>query len=269
LSTTLRWRHVTLLVGLTWFLFGFFGYLRVMVGHFAPQAFINQFIGPKATISATLETSLETLLLGLGAWSILACLAPRIAILAIPWIWGTCSGRWAMRLLSSSEWHHVRYMMPAVVVVLAAGLAGYARLGSWLSRRGRAGRIELVLLWAAAASISAVGLTTVAVDVKNAPVLIDRAEAHEIQSRIRQVDPTAAVLADYEVSAPLSSRRRLYSYVLDTNLPPNFPQLGPDFQWLFIRNDYRYLKSLLAQDFEVVHRGRYLTIARRAQGSSR
>jgi len=71
------------------------------------------------------------------------------------------------------------------------------------------------------------------------------------------------VIADYEVSAPLSSRRQLYSYILDANLPKGFPQLGPEFHWLFIRNDYRFLKILLDQGFEVVHRGKYLTIARR------
>jgi hypothetical protein len=72
------------------------------------------------------------------------------------------------------------------------------------------------------------------------------------------------VLADYEVSAPLSSRRELYSYVLDANVPKGFPQLGPGFRWLFIRNDYPGLEFLLGQGFEVVHRGSYLTIARRA-----
>jgi len=268
LSTTLRWRQATLLVGLLWFLFGFFGYLRFMVGRFAPQNFIDQFMGPKASLYATLGTSLEALLFGLGVWAILACLAPRIAILAVPWIWGTCNGRWAMRMLASTEWHHVRYVMPMVVMVLAAGLAGYARLGSWLLPRGRGGRAALALAWVCAVLICGVGLREVTAKLEAAPVLIDRAEAEQIRSWIRQVGPAAAVMADYEVSAPLSSRRRLYSYVMDTNLPPDFPQLGPDFHWLFIRNDYRFLKVLLEQGFEVVYRGRYLTIARRVAASS-
>ena len=71
------------------------------------------------------------------------------------------------------------------------------------------------------------------------------------------------MLADYEVSAPLSSRRWLYSYILDTNLPDGFPHLRPEFHWLFVRNDYPLLKVLLEQGFDVVHRGPYLTIARR------
>ncbi len=95
------------------------------------------------------------------------------------------------------------------------------------------------------------------------PPAIDRQEAEEIASWIRQVGPDDAVLADYEVSAPLSSRRWLYSYILDTNLPAGFPRLRPEFHWLFVRSDYPLLKVLLEQGFDVVHRGPYLTIARR------
>ncbi len=65
------------------------------------------------------------------------------------------------------------------------------------------------------------------------------------------------------MSAPLSSRRALYSYILDTNLPPGFPHLGPEFRWLFVKNDWPKLKPLLDQGFRVVHRGPYLTIAQR------
>ena len=101
------------------------------------------------------------------------------------------------------------------------------------------------------------------------PVPIDREEAEPIWSWIRQVGPDDAVLADYEVSAPLSSRRRLYGYEMDINLPPGFPQLGPDFRWLFVRNNYPYLKPLLFQGFEVVHQGKFLTIARRVLTPSR
>ena len=37
--------------------------------------------------------SVEVLILGMGGWAVLACLAPRVAILAVPWIWSLCSGR--------------------------------------------------------------------------------------------------------------------------------------------------------------------------------
>ena len=99
-------------------------------------------------------------------------------------------------------------------------------------------------------------------DRNNLYQLID-GEAEAIWTWVRQVGPDDAVLADYEVAAPLSSRRWLYSYVLDANLPVGFPQLAPEFHWLFVRNDYPLLKSLLDQGFDVVHRGNYLTIARR------
>src|SRR5262249_4800935 len=112
LSVTLRWRRATVLIGLCWVVFGFFGYLSLMIGPGAPDAFIDQFLGPRASVGETLWTSLEALILGMGAWSLLACLAPRVAILALPWIWSLCNGRWAMRLLEGTEWHHVRYAMP-------------------------------------------------------------------------------------------------------------------------------------------------------------
>jgi hypothetical protein len=50
---------------------------------------------------------------------------------------------------------------------------------------------------------------------------------------------------------------------MDVNLPPGFPHLGPEFRWLFVRNDWPHLKSLLDQGFSTVHRGPYLTIAHR------
>jgi hypothetical protein len=263
LSITLRWRQATLLIGLGWLFFGFFGYLKLMVGRPVPDLFIEQFLTPKATLGQSLETSLETMLLGLGAWAILGCLAPRVAILAVPWIWGTCSGRWAMKILATTDWHHVRYTMPMTVMILAAGLIGYARLGCWLLPRGRGARAALGVTWLSCVVIGGAGLQEVAWLREHVPEKIDRQEAAQIQSWLGQVGPTAAVLAAYEVSAPLSSRRRLYSYVLNENRPPGYPKLERDFHWLFIRNDYPFLKILLDQGFEIVHRGRFLTIARR------
>ena len=67
------------------------------------------------------------------------------------------------------------------------------------------------------------------------PAAIDRQEAEEIWAWIRQVGPDDAVIADSEVCAPLSSRRWLYGYILDVNLPPGFPHLGPEFRWIFVR----------------------------------
>jgi hypothetical protein len=262
LEASLRWRRATLLGGTIWLLFGFFGYLHFAVGRHAPDAFMDQFLGPRASLAEMLVTSWQVLFFGLGAWALSACVAPRVAVLAVPWIWGLCNGRWAMRFLASSEWHSVRYVVPMVVVVLAAGLIGYARLGSWLLKRGR-GMIGLAALWLAAAIVCGLGVNDVLVRLSQVPATLDRAETGEFWSFARQVGPDDAVMADYAVSAPLSSRRRLYSYILDANLPRGFPQLGPEFRWLFIRNDYAYLGVLLQQGFEVVYRGQVLTIARR------
>ena len=98
----------------------------------APNQFIDQFLGPRATVLQTLETSADLLIYGLGAWALFACLAPRVVILAVPWIWSLCNGRWSLRFLATEEWHHVRYTVLPVAMILAAGVIGYARLGAWL-----------------------------------------------------------------------------------------------------------------------------------------
>jgi hypothetical protein len=264
LGVTMRWRHVILLVGLSWLFLVFFPYLNFVVGRFAPRDFVRQFLIPKAPLSETLATSRDTLLVGMGAWAILALLAPRVAILAVPWIWGPCSGPWGMHFLSQVEWHHVRYLMPMTGVVLAAGLIGYARVGKWLLERHRSW-VGLPLFWALAASMNAVELWKVETLMARAPVLIDRSEARAIWSWIEQVGPEESVLADYKVSAPLSSRRHLYSYILESNRPLHFPRLSSDIRWLFIGNDYPFLNVLAGQGFDIVHKGVYLTIARRQE----
>ena len=65
-----------------------------------------------------------------------------------------------MRMLSTSEWHAVRYVMPMAAIVLAAGLIGYARLANWLLPR-RGGRALMVIAWLCAGLFCAVGLRDV------------------------------------------------------------------------------------------------------------
>jgi Predicted membrane protein (DUF2079) len=262
LDSSLRWRRNVFLIGLVWLMVGFFGYLKYAVGGGAPSAFLEQFTGPKAPFTQALATSVETLLMGMGAWAVLACLAPRVAILALPWIWGPCSERWAMRLLSTTEWHNVRYVMPMAAITLAAGLIGYARLANWL-QAWRGGPGMMVAVWLGSVLICGVGLDDFAHRLSHAPVPIDREEAQQIWNWVRQVSEDAAVIVDYELSAPLSSRREIYACELDANLPKGFPHLGPEFRWLFVRNSNRFYNLLLQQDFEVVHRGKYATVARR------
>jgi hypothetical protein len=263
LSRTLLWRRTVFLVGVVWLVVGFLGYLRFTAGPKTSELYIDQFLGPKASFQEAGATSLETLVVGMGAWALLACLVPRIAILALPWIWGPCGGNWAMRLLSTSEWHAVRYMMPMAAILLAAGLIGYARLATGLLAR-RGGRAGLTVVWVCAAVTFGMGLRDVTDRLAHAPVLIDREDAEQVWYWIKQVGDDDAVMADYEVSAPLSSRRRLYSYIMDVNLPKNFPELDSGFRWLFIRKGYPSLNRLLEQGFEVVCQGKYLTIARRS-----
>jgi len=96
-SRTLRWRNTIFLSSLAWFLFGFFGYLHFVVSASGPEHYLDQFLGPKGGVGETLVTASEFLAFGLGAWTIFMLFAPRVAILALPWIWQLCSGLWAMR----------------------------------------------------------------------------------------------------------------------------------------------------------------------------
>ncbi len=97
------------------------------------------------------------------------------------------------------------------------------------------------------------------------PISITRSEAAQLWRSIDQVSPDDGVLADHLVSAPLSSRRRLYGYLVNWNLPLRYPKLDPGIRWLFVRNDYPLLKVLLDQGFAVVHEGEKLTVARRVR----
>ena len=72
LTRTLKWRQALFSIGLAWLLFGFFGYLRFKVAPGAPNQFIDQFLGPRATVLQTLETSADLLIFGLGAWALFA-----------------------------------------------------------------------------------------------------------------------------------------------------------------------------------------------------
>ena len=152
----------------------------------------------------TLETSSEVLIYGLGAWAVLACLAPRVAILAVPWIWSLCNGRWALRFLATEEWHHVRYAVLPVCMTLAAGVIGYAHLGAWLKVR-RGGWLLLALVWLAAALAGCMGVRALSARMSHIPRPISTQEAGAIWYWIGQVGPEEGVLAAYEVTAPLSS----------------------------------------------------------------
>ena len=69
------------------------------------------------------------------------------------------------------------------------------------------------------------------------------------------------------MTAPLSCRKRLFSYVLEPNKPRGFPQLGPELQWIFLRNNSLDPLVFLDQGFHVVHQGDFLTVLHRASQS--
>ena len=202
---------------------------------------------------------------GLGAWVIFACLVPRVAILALPWIWSLCNGRWALRFLATEEWHHVRYAALPVSVVLAAGLVGYARLGVWLTSR-RNGSLLLGAVWLAAAGLCGVGMVEISNRMSRIPHPINPEEAEAFWYWAGQVGSQDGVLAAYEVTAPLSCRKNLYSYIMEQNKPQGFPRLGPAFQWVFLRNKDLDPKVFLDQGFDLMHKGDFLTILRRLPG---
>ncbi|MBX6312936.1 MAG: DUF2079 domain-containing protein, partial [Isosphaeraceae bacterium] len=144
-----RWARAVVLLGLGWFL-AFLCYLRVVVSPVAPARYLEMDQSGQLGLGPTLMLSLDLLAIGLGSWALLACLAPRVAILAVPWIKGVTGGTWALGLIATTGWHHVRYTAPAAALVLAAGLVGFARLGTWLRCRP-AGRWLLAAAWVAAA----------------------------------------------------------------------------------------------------------------------
>jgi hypothetical protein len=267
LNRTLNWRHTLFAVGLIWFFLAFLGYLRFQVAPAAPGQFLDQFLGPHATLAQTLETAGDFLGFGLGAWAIFACLAPRVAILALPWIWSLCNGRWSLRYLGTEEWHHVRYTVLPVAIVLASGLVGYARMGAWLLKR-RGGIPLLAVVWVLAATGCMLGLRELGGRMAQIPETIRPDEAEAIRYWIGQVGPDDCVLATYEITAPLSSRRCLYSYILDQNKPKGFPALGPEFRWVFLRNNNLDSQLFVTQGFDIVHKSAFLTILRRVSPSS-
>ncbi len=262
LSKKSIWRLVIFDIGLVWLLFGFFGYLKLMVGSRAPEAYINQFLGPKATIAQTLETASDLMVNGVGAWTFFAFLAPGVGVLALPWIWSMCSGQWALRLLNGEAWHHVRYTVPLLSMSLAAGLVGYGRWANWLRDRW-GGRYVLALSWLLAAVFCVSGLNTVLARMEGVPRAVDPRDVEPYWSCVRQVGPDDAVLAAYEFTAPLSSRRRLYSYIMDDNKPKGFPVLGPEFTWLFLRGQGLDPQLFVKQGFSIVHHGESLIVLRR------
>lgn len=258
------WRLVLFDVGLGWLVLAFFGYLYFFVGRYSPQAYFNQFMGPKPTLAQTWETLSEFLRDGFGAWWILMLAVPGAALLAGFWVWNLAAGQWAMRFLTGTSWHHVRYATPAVATTIAAGVVGYSRMGAWL-RGVRGGAAAMVVLWLASAVFSAAGTWSTVSRMSAIPPSVAAADVEPYWAWVRQVAPDDAVLASYEFTAPLSSRKSLYSHVMNVNEPKGYPNLRPEFRWVFWKTpEYGGVDRFVSQGFVVVHRGPSLTILRRS-----
>jgi hypothetical protein len=147
-------------------------------------------------------------------------------------------------------------------VGLAAGLVGYARLATWLRDR-RHGRWLLAAVWVATAAGLLVADSAIQKRFANIEYPISKTEAAEIWRWVGRVGPRDAVLACYEVCAPLSSRKRLYSYVLKSNEPKGYPELDSDFHWAFMKNGVSTPKTFTDQGFERVFEGTFLSIYHR------
>ncbi len=249
-------------LGVGWFLLGFLGYQYFFVSRYAPEQYVEHFGGPKPGPIPTAAVALELLAFGLGPWAVLAVAAPRFAVLALPWVVGLARGRWDLGAMDTVRWSQVRYATPIVGLVVAAGAIGFARVAGWAAR-ARGGRWLVAALWAAtAAGLWARGARSWP-GSSACPGRAPHDDAEEVWRWIGRVAPGDGVIAHYEMSAPLSSRRHLYSYVMKPNLPRGFPRLGPEIRWAFYFDDDLDAANLVAQGFEPVHRGRSVRIYRR------
>jgi hypothetical protein len=250
-----RWASALWFLGLGWFLIVFFGDLAAVWGWRTPAGYLAQFGKPRAGLLETLLTAIDFLIVGLGAWAILGAAAPRLAVLALPWLYGLSAGRWSLRLLGTESWHHVRYAAPLAAMGLAAGLVGGSRL--W----GFAAKFPKPWAWhagGAALSIAVLLAADAVVLGRFAQVRypIGRDEAAVLWVWFAQVGPDDGVVAHYDVTAPLSARRFLYSYVLTSNEPPGFPASMPShIKWVFFRPGDIATELLERQGFREVFHG--------------
>jgi uncharacterized membrane protein len=260
IDRSVRWRTAAILVGGSWILFAFFGFLTFAFGATVPDQYVQQFTGPKASLPQTLDTGFDFLWNTLGAWLIAALGAPIVGLLAIPWVWSQASGRLSLRDIGAA-WHHIRYAAPFVAFGLAAGVIGWSRIAMSLRRRRR---FLPWLLVAGAFVINIPPWVEFHRRIAIAPTPIGADEARQIWTAIEQVGSGDGVIAAYEVTAPLSGRRHLYSYVLDINKPSGYPNdLPSDIRWLFLERSRFGANDFQDQGFKVIYEGSFLRVLKR------
>ncbi|MCY2934023.1 MAG: DUF2079 domain-containing protein [Planctomycetota bacterium] len=266
IDKTQIWRSAVVMTGLIWFCGGFMIYLRQTAGKMAPQHFMDQFGGGRPTLVETLKTTWDFLWIGLSAWAVLALMAPRIALTALPWVWTLASGKWAIRFVGTEQWHHARYCVPFVALGLAAGLVGWSRLWNKLEIRfgHRLRTLCMSLLWLVMFIFLVAGQWNMTTLMKGIPSRVPDQDVIPLWAEIAKVKPDDGVIAAYELTAPLSSRRFLYSYVMDVNKPKGWPHQIPEtIQNLFLNKNLQPTEVWTGQGFERVWSGTGYDVWRR------
>jgi hypothetical protein len=154
-----------------------------------------------------------------------------------------------------------------VATVLAAGCLGYARLGSWLQARRHAPALLTAVWLLASAGFLAADLN-LQVQFARVPRPISASEAVELWRLFDQVGPDEGVIAQYEMTAPLSSRQLLYSYGMTQHRPRDYQELAPEITWLFYRKEDFNPRLFRNQGFRVVHDGPHALVRNRDRRNS-
>lgn len=256
---TLQWRTAVILTGLIWFCCGFLLYLRLNIGRMAPQHYMNQFGGPRPTLVETAKTAWDFLWIGLSAWVLIALFAPRVALTALPWVWTLASGKWAIRFVGTEQWHHARYCVPFVVMGLAAAFVGWSRLWTGLERRLSRPARNIIMggLWVVLLVFLIGGQLNMSSLMRGIPERVTDHDAPLIWAEIARIGPDDGVVAPYELTAPLSSRKLLYSYVMEVNKPRGWPaDLPKTIRHVFTEKSRFPARNWESQGFHKVMSGR-------------
>ncbi len=263
ISRTFKWARNIVAIGASWILFVFFGFEYWVISYAAPDHYLKHFGGYRASLWLTSQNAFDIVAVGLGGWLVLALFAPRVAILALPWLWGVSGGRWTLWSIEDWRWHHLRYITPIFAVLVAAGLIGYARIALWALPKPR-GKLILATVWVLTLLGCAAGTWEVHNRMSRIEWLISPEEAKELWKWIDKVGPDDAVMAAYEATAPLSSRQLLFSNGLYQNEPPGYPlTFNERFGWLFLQVNKVDEKAVAAAGFKAVYRGSFLNVYHR------
>ena len=96
------------------------------------------------------------------------------------------------------------------------------------------------------------------------PERVPNDDVKTIWYEIQNINPGDGVVAPYELTAPLSGRRFLYSYVMDVNKPKGWPGGVPaEIRHVFINRKMQPEENWTKQGFQLVWAGRKFELWRR------